>query len=111
MKTNDRPKFSEFLKWLIKHLGRKRCFPTLGERSCFSATFASSELVLINSRKNKRTFGLVDLEEIFNRFKKLTGENQRKGCQYNHPSWPQSPDRVFAPYVPRLISEFLKDEN
>jgi hypothetical protein len=111
MKMNGQTKFSEFLEWLIKHLGCKQCFPTLGERSCFSAVFASSELTLINSHKNKRVFDLDELEKIFEKCKRWPEKVRWQGRQYNHHRWEKSPDRIFAPYVPRLILEFLNEGN
>jgi len=75
MKMNSQMKFSKFLEWLIERLGRKQCFPTLGERSCFSAFFASSELTLINSHKNKGAFDLDELEKIFEKCKKVAGKS------------------------------------
>jgi len=101
--------FKDFLRWLA-NLPKGTLIPTLGGRSGIGARYdpVKKELEITNSKGNDCIMDVSDIRRIFDRYFSLDEAERNRAVSYTDPEWPETPNRIFAPYVAALIKEWLK---
>jgi hypothetical protein len=80
---------------------------TLGGESQFTVVNQGGAVVIINSLGKIHTLDDALVAAVFQRYSTLASHRRMMADDYVNPNWPQCPNRIFAPYVARLI-DFLQ---
>ena len=101
-------RFENFLDWLKKNCKEPRPTKTLGGRSSFEAIFNKNEKLLTIDFGSNDYSGNILENELISIWKKYwdLGYIKHHTSEYTDPKWPETPNRVLAPYVPALIRDF-----
>jgi hypothetical protein len=103
--------FEKFLHWLTAHLEEHKQAATLGENSTFNARIGvdgRSLLIEFGSRGKSGQLSYDRLKLVWDRYMSL-GNRKNLTSEYTDPSWPETPDRILAPYAAALIRDFGND--
>lgn len=108
MGTSDKMNFENFVHWLTTHLGERKPTATLGGNSKFNANIdvdGKSLFFEFGSRGKTGKLSYDKLKVIWDRHVSLGGRKNLTS-EYTDPSWPETPDRILAPYAAALIRDF-----
>ncbi len=102
--------FENLLEWLKTNLNEPVRFDTLGKKSQFTATFheSTSSLEIKNSKGNVGLLDKESLRKIFQRHSDAPPNKRDMTGYWTPPKWPDTPNMIFAPYVPAIIRDFLQ---
>ncbi len=76
---------------------------TLGGESQFTVFNQGSAVVIVNSSGKVHTLDDALVAAVYQRYSTLAANRKLMAGDYVDPNWPQCPNRIFAPYIARLI--------
>ena len=80
---------------------------TLGGESQFTVVNQGGTVVIINSSGKTHTLDDALVAAVFQRYNTLAADRQLMAGEYVDPNWQECPNRIFSPYVARVI-DYLK---
>jgi hypothetical protein len=103
--------FEDFLKYLKSNLMTPVKFDTLAGRSYFHAIFhaATSSLEIKNKSGSVGILDKNSLNSIYQRYSNAPLNRKNMTSYYAIDNWPNSPNKIFAPYVPAIIKSCLEE--
>ncbi len=98
--------YQQLIQFLTNH-NAPYSTSTLGGQSqvIFSLASDGDGISITNSSNNSYTFSGEECRLIINRYEELPSALKLVSSQYNPPIWVESPNLVFAPYLPALIRD------
>jgi hypothetical protein len=102
--------FEKFIKWAMGMSIDWVEFPTLGRRSQFLAQYnlQKNSIKIKNSKNKECEIKKTDLWRIFERYFNAPLEKRHRASYYTDPKWPDTPNRIFAPYIPAVIRHWTE---
>lgn len=102
--------FEQFIKWAENRMTNWKGFQTLGGRSRFLAKYKKQQnsITVRNSRNREYDINTEALRRIFERYINAPAEMRDRAVYYTDPRWPETPNRVSAPYIPAVIRYWRK---
>ena len=77
---------------------------TLGGESVFSVVNHGGIIRIINSAGSHHKLDDLHVHEVYLRYQSLSATKRLMASEYVAPKWPARPNRIFSPYVARIIS-------
>ena len=100
--------FEEFIEWAKNSIKEQTKFQTLGKRSQFDAQYDRlNSIKITNSSGNTLTINEERLKRIFERYVAEPTDMKHMASYYSDPKWPTTPSRIFAPYVPAILRDWV----
>ena len=82
--------------------------PTLGGRKSFTVVKHGGNVSIRNSGDNTLQLNDAHVAAVFERYLDLPAPRHLKAGNYVDPNWGEVPNRIFSPYVAKLIDHILK---
>lgn len=104
--------YEEIKSRLKEELSHKKSssitLPTLGGQAkvSFSISENGEHITVTNSNGTNFTIDEPAFDAVYHRYHKLEEEERLRTGNYNDPKWPESPNRIIAPYIPVLIRHY-----
>jgi len=97
--------FADFMEWVRANLKEENKIDNLGGRAQFYAEYElqSNSIKIRNSKGSIGRIDKNDLRRIFNRYVEAPQSMKHKAKYYNNPIWCETPNMIFAPYIPAIV--------
>lgn len=80
--------------------------PTFGGQSWFTLICENNNIKIVNSNNNELILTQDHLDRVVRRYSDLAGTERYQGLQYTRPTWQESQNIIFDPYIAKIVDTF-----
>ena len=88
---------------ISRKLPARITLPTLGGESSFHVVNERGVVIIINSSGTQHKLNDAHVLSVYNRYTVLAAGRRLMASEYVDPNWPERPNRIFSPYLARVL--------